>query len=124
MTSIESAAKTCIPDVFIAGGMKCGSSSLHRSLSRHPDVWMPEDEQYLMDFDDTNVHPEFVDSHGSDRPERDALRYICSAYQARFTTSAPVIGERSTTYLYSLKTPPRITRLRPDPESLFSCVIP
>lgn len=89
MTSIESAAKTCIPDVFIAGGMKCGSSSLHRSLSRHPDVWMPEDEQYLMDFDDTNVHPEFVDSHGSDRPERDALRYICSAYQARFTTSAP-----------------------------------
>jgi hypothetical protein len=113
MTSADSPDTTGAPDVIIAGGMKCGSSTLHRSLEQHPDVWMASGEQYLLDMDDRNVHPEFP-PFNSQVSEPDLLRYLRSEYRRRFTSSADVTGERSTTYLYSRKTPVRIRKLFPD----------
>lgn len=101
------------PDFIIAGGMKCGTSTLHRTLTNHPNIHLLDGEQYLLDFDDQIEHPHFPSPPAALSCEKTILRYIRSSYNRLFDPG-PLNGERSTTYLYSRKTPERIEKLFPN----------
>ena len=34
-----------LPDFFILGGMKCGTTSLFNYLAQHPDILLPEEKE-------------------------------------------------------------------------------
>ena len=48
-----------IPNTFIVGAPKCGTTSLHAMLALHPDVFLPEYEIFFFDVDDVMTHPDF-----------------------------------------------------------------
>lgn len=76
------------PNLFIVGAMRCGTSSLFIYLNEHPEVFMPEVKEPMYfgsDLYDSSF-PELL-------PE-----YLCLFKKA---TNEKIIGEASTTYLYS-----------------------
>jgi hypothetical protein len=94
------------PDVFIVGAPKTGTSSLHRYLEQHPEVFMsrPKEPGYFA--------PDVTGAR-SDRPFRypdDEDRYL-----ALFAAAGDVkrIGEASTTYLMSREAPRLISEFEP-----------
>lgn len=96
-----------LPDFIIAGAMKCGTSTIHSILGRHPDVFIPDPEVFFFDVDDINQHGGFSSFNGRKwvRPlmttgERD--RYWDWYYSFfRDAPSGVLLGEDSTTYLAS-----------------------
>lgn len=47
----ESANDTPLPNFFVIGAAKCGTTALHEFLRRHPEVFMPEDkEPHFFDY--------------------------------------------------------------------------
>jgi hypothetical protein len=92
-----------LPDFFIVGAPKSGTSSLHSYLSQHPSIFMSEPKE-----------PHFFYSGGLDRPAHDGTSL--EEYLALFK-GAPEhawAGEASTSYLYSESAAREIKRLRPD----------
>jgi Sulfotransferase family len=81
------------PNSFIVGAAKSGTTSLHVTLARHPDV-------YMTDFKEPHFfsRPLVYDRHAA------FFRQVTdeSAYQALFrdAADAKVVGESSTTYLW------------------------
>jgi len=69
-----------LPNLVIMGGMKCGTTSLHKYLAAHPDVFMSEEKE--LDF--------FTSWNRRDR----GLAW----YEAQFPVDAPVRGESSPIY--------------------------
>lgn len=69
-----------LPNFIIAGAMKCGTVSLHRYLSYHPQIYM------------TPIHE--VDFFVEERRWQQGLEW----YKAHFPVVADAIGERSTSY--------------------------
>jgi hypothetical protein len=108
-----------IPDFFIVGAMKCGTTTLHHMLARHPRVFIPRSEIFFFDIDDIQQHPNFFayeNRHWRDFDfERDFDANL-AWYQRFFASTRPdqLIGEDSTTYLASPKAATRIHRLNPD----------
>lgn len=86
------AAPARIPDVFILGGPKCGTTSLFAWLAQHPDTHLPEKEPNFLSRDVFDV-----------RGVPGALR-DWDAYLARLMPPAPdgkLTGESTPRYLYS-----------------------
>jgi hypothetical protein len=80
MTTTKLEKNELLPNLIIIGAMKCGTVSLHRYLSLHPDIAMsPIDE---LDF--------FVEEKNWHR----GLEW----YSSHFKRSAKIVGERSTGY--------------------------
>lgn len=100
------------PDFVIAGGMKCGSTTIHQTLANHPNVFLPDGELYVMDRDDQRVHPDFPPPPGI-KDGAEFFAFARSNYR-RLLKPAPCTGERSTTYLYSRQVPERIQKLMPE----------
>ncbi len=77
------------PNLFLVGGPKCGTTSLHEYLAGHPQIFMctPKEPCY---FDQDLPWPD------SPRSETEYLRLFESANGRHL-----VIGEASTNYLYS-----------------------
>jgi len=107
------------PNFIIAGAMKCGTTSLHKILSFHPELFIPEREIHFFDIDDINQHPDFfMFSNGNwYYPQLVGnfdkyLRWYATFFSTALQTQ--VIGEDSTTYLASAKAPERIARLIPN----------
>lgn len=112
------------PDFIIGGAPKCGTTSLHFILDQHPDIALPDEELHYFDADDPITHPDFFFTergelrHYDNRTENAAFR---ARYAACFAPHAasPLIGEDSTTYLFSAVAPMRIRALLPDVRLIF-----
>lgn len=91
-----------IPDVFIVGAPRCGTSSLHRYLDAHPQVYMSSPKE-----------PHFF---GSDLEMRSRPCATQEEYLALFDVAGEVrhAGEASVLYLYSHAAPGEILKLSPD----------
>jgi hypothetical protein len=76
----DAAADLMLPNLLIIGGMKCGTTSLHKYLAAHPEVFMSEEKE--LDF--------FTSWNRRDRG--------LSWYEAQFPVDAPVRGESSPIY--------------------------
>lgn len=113
-----------LPDFIIGGAPKCGTTSLHFILDQHPDVGMPEAEIHYFDADDPIAHPDFLSVSGGRldwfdvRPSAGENR---KWYASRFAPfeGATMVGEDSTTYLFSEAAPERINAMLPEVKTIF-----
>ncbi len=95
-----------VPDFFVVGHAKCGTTALYRMLSAHPQIYMPELKE--PHFFAREAHHR--SSSAKRRPE------TLDAYLALFEAAGPGqrAGEASTSYLSSPSAAGRIAALRPD----------
>jgi hypothetical protein len=95
-----------LPNFFIVGHEKCGTTALHRMLASHPDVFMPEFKEPRF------FAPEVRDHVPRDHQRADTLE----GYQALFAAAEPrqLVGEASPQYLRFPATAARIAQLQPD----------
>lgn len=108
-----------VPDFFIIGAMKCGTTTLHHMLEQHRDVFIPRGEVFFFDIDDFEQHPDFFPYENGRWRDRDFERdlpQLWDWYQRRIAGAqqGQMIGEDSTTYLASGRAAERIARFRPD----------
>ena len=108
-----------LPDFFIAGAMKCGTTTLHHILNGHPDVFIPPRENFFFNIDDFQQHPEFFPYHRGKWWSKEFnanFELYMKWYNLRFMEAADgqIIGDDTTTYLPSPKTHSRISELIPD----------
>jgi Sulfotransferase family len=102
-----------IPDFFIVGHAKCGTTALYEALMRHPQVFMPKEKEPHY-FARTNPHPQ---EHGersiayTGRKRETLEEYLALFADAR---SDERVGEGSTSYLWSKEAPRAIAAARPD----------
>jgi hypothetical protein len=100
------AARQRVPDFFIAGHHKCGTTALYEMLRRHPQIYMPERKE-----------PKFFASdlrqRVSDAPNGDPR--TLAEYLALFAPASPAqrAGEASPTYLWSHTAAREIAQLQP-----------
>jgi Sulfotransferase family len=99
-----------VPDFFIVGHAKCGTTALWEALRGHPDIYMPRQKE-----------PWFF---ARDNPRRDDERSIdmtgkrtetLAEYEARFAAARPdqLAGEASTSYLWSPVAAKAIAEVQP-----------
>ncbi|MFM6200544.1 MAG: sulfotransferase, partial [Dolichospermum sp.] len=113
-----------LPNFMIAGGMKCGTTSLHYLLSQHPQIFIPETEPHFFSLDDIEQNPEFFIKTKQDwncwNFEQKLSDYLPWYY--RFFEQAKdnqIIGEDCVSYLSSSKAPARIAKMIPDIKLIF-----
>jgi Sulfotransferase family len=98
-----------MPNFFIIGAQKAGTTSLYYYLKQHPQIYMsPRKEPHFFE----GMHSDFY------RPARATLPVTDLAdYQALFegVTDEKAIGEASASYLYSPKAPALINAPSPTP---------
>jgi hypothetical protein len=97
-----------VPDFFIVGNPKCGTTALYEMLRRHPQIYMPDLKE-----------PWFFASDMRYRfkpPRSAALPETLEVYLSLFDAAGPEqrIGEASSSYLWSSTAASRIADLRPD----------
>jgi hypothetical protein len=90
---------TRVPDFFIVGAPKCGTTSLFNYLAGHPDVFMPPKEVHFFGSDlypkeRLHDHPKYVELFASAITKR--------------------VGEASVWYLYSTQAAEEISEFSPD----------
>ncbi len=90
-----------LPDFYIVGAPKCGTTSLHRYLRQHPDVFMPavkEPNFFCSDFPSIQKYKTLED------------------YSTLFTAANKnqLVGEASPWYLYSNAAIQNILQVKPD----------
>ncbi len=108
-----------IPDFFIVGHAKCGTTALYEMLRRHPQLYMPEyragagKEPWYFSRDNpreqTPDTPRSIDFTGRNVSE------TFEDYLSLFEQAAPDqrIGEASTSYLWSPTAAARIAQVQP-----------
>lgn len=115
-----------LPDFIICGAMKCGTSTVHKLLNRHPRVYIPTREIHFFDIDDIFGHTDFYFQDKS----RWVWPNIASnpqgywAWYQSFFEQAPencLLGEDSTFYLSSPKASLRIS-LQSKPIKTIICL--
>lgn len=99
------------PNLFIVGAPKCGTTSLHHYLKQHPDVYMSDKKEPHYFATDFHASSDRLHGHRKYFPLRDA-----EAYAALFADAgaASIVGESSTSYLYSGEAAARIASHAPD----------
>jgi hypothetical protein len=100
------AAGRKVPDFWIVGHPKSGTTALYEMLRSHPEIYMPDLKETL--FFARELHPGLRPSD----PQPDTLE----AYLALFADAGPGqrAGEASPSYLRSRKAAARIAQLQPD----------
>jgi hypothetical protein len=97
-----------VPDFFIVGHHKCGTTALYEMLSRHPQIYMSEIKE-----------PRFMasDMRSLFQPARisRALPETLDEYLALFSAATPEqrVGEASPSYLFSHTAASRIAEIQP-----------
>jgi hypothetical protein len=99
-------AGTGIPDFFIVGAPKCGTTSLYEYLRHHPEIYMPSTKEPHFFGSDLNSAM-FV------RDKREYLDLFASADGAR------ILGEASVYYLYSRMAAREIFQFNPSARVLI-----
>jgi hypothetical protein len=97
-----------VPDFFIVGHPKCGTTALYEMLRRHPEVFMPDFKEPW--FFASDMRPRFQPARFGVAPQN------LQDYRALFAGAAPgqLAGEASSSYLRSSEAAAGIARLRPD----------
>jgi hypothetical protein len=97
-----------VPDFFIVGHEKCGTTALYTVLRRHPQVYMPDFKEPRFFSPEVRV----TEPEQDDQPFTDTLE----SYLALFADARPeqLIGEASPQYLRSPTAARRIAELQPD----------
>jgi Sulfotransferase family len=105
--AILAEARGRMPDFFIAGHQKCGTTALYLMLGEHPQIFMPEfkEPRYFA----PELRPP-VAHETPDRPQK-LERYLALFADARPDQRA---GEASPQYLRSPNAASRIAQLNPD----------
>jgi Sulfotransferase family len=102
-----------LPDFFIVGHAKCGTTALYRMLDAHPRIYMPDlkETQFLSRASHYRAQPPEA---GSGRRPRKRPRTL-EAYVSLFEAAGPEqrAGEASTEYLRTPATASRIAELCP-----------
>src|SRR5438105_1053894 len=107
-----------VPDFFIVGHAKCGTTALYKMLNAHPQIFMPEYKW------GAGKEPWYY-SRDNPQPQTDGVRSVAftgrrevslQEYTALFTGARAdqLIGEASTSYLWSTSAAARIAHSRPD----------
>jgi hypothetical protein len=111
--------RDCLPRFIIIGAMKSGTTSMRHILSRHENVFLPQDDICFFDLDDIEQHKDYFiplpQGWTFHNFERDFDTYF-NWYKNFFTEAraGQAIGENSCTYLASKKAPKRIAGIFPD----------
>ncbi|RWE55629.1 sulfotransferase [Mesorhizobium sp.] len=113
-----------LPDFIIGGAPKCGTTTLHFILDQHPEIRLPGSEIHYFDADDPVTHPDFFSISGERLLWKDPRPENATGldwYQSRFRPFAGngLIGEDSTTYLFSEVAAARIRALLPSVRMIF-----
>jgi Sulfotransferase domain len=97
-----------LPDFFIVGHPKCGTTALYEMLRRHPQIYMPDFKEPWFFSDD--MRPRFQPKRSGTAPE------TISDYLRLFAAARPEqhVGEASSSYLRSRRAAERIAAVRPD----------
>lgn len=101
-----------VPDFFIVGHSKCGTTALYEMLRRHPQVFLPDVKEPMFFARNYPADPgAVVKSFEQTGTRRESLE----DYLALFARAAPEqrVGEASTFYLWSRVAPGRIAQLQP-----------
>jgi len=101
--------KERVPDFFIAGHQKCGTTALYWMLKNHPQIFMPDIKEPL--YFASDLRSRFpVRSPAAQR-----LRTL-DGYLSLFAAASPeqLVGDASPQYLRSRAAPSGIADLRPD----------
>jgi len=107
-----------LPDFFIVGHAKCGTTALYEMLRRHPQIYMPEynrgsgKEPWF--FAQDNPQPQLTAERSVAFTGRRAM--TLEQYASLFAPAQPgqLVGEASTSYLWSASAAHRIAQARPD----------
>jgi hypothetical protein len=114
--SAERAVQQRVPDFFIVGHAKCGTTALYEMLKVHPEIFMPAvKEPYYFAVD--NPQPKrtsgrrwtTLDQTGT---RSESFEEYLSLFQD--ATAGQRVGEASTHYLWSPSAPARIAAAQPD----------
>ncbi len=114
-----------LPDFIIGGAPKCGTTSLHFILDQNAAIGLPKEEIHFFDADDPITHPDFM------RISENKLHWFdtrpthmrnAAWYASRFSQfqDRPLIGEDSTTYLFSAVAARRIKAALPNVKLIFA----
>jgi hypothetical protein len=97
-----------LPDFFIAGHAKSGTTALYEMLRRHPQIFMPDAKEPW--FFAADMRPRFEPRIGGPAPE------TLEEYARLFEPASPSqrAGEASSSYLWSRTAAAAIQQVRPD----------
>ena len=97
-----------LPDFFIVGHPKCGTTAMYEMLARHPQLYLPERKEPR--WFSTDLRSPF--RPGADGKPRDTYE----DYLALFAPAGPdqITGEGSTDYIWSHTAASEIAAVRPD----------
>jgi hypothetical protein len=98
-----------VPDFFIVGHQKCGTTALYMMLQDHPQIYMPAEKEPR--FFIPELHPQWVS--GRKKPKRPAS---LEDYLSLFEAAGPEqrAGEASPQYLRYADVPAAIAEVAPD----------
>jgi hypothetical protein len=97
-----------IPDFFIVGHPKCGTTALYEMLRAHPQIYMPDFKEPWFFAED--MRPRFQPARSGSVPQ--TLEQYVSLFAAAGAEQR--VGEASSSYLRSCHAASRIVQLRPD----------
>jgi hypothetical protein len=99
-----------VPEFFIVGHGKSGTTSLHEMLRGHPQIYMPKLKEPRFLASDMSPRPEFADG-----PREVGYPKTLEQYLALFDDASPDqrAGEATTTYLWSRTAADAIADLQP-----------
>jgi len=102
-----------VPDFFIVGHAKCGTTALYEMLRRHPQVFMSDPKEPWF-FARDNPHPQTSGerSMAFTGRKRESLDDYLSLFAGARADQR--VGEASSSYLWSHTAPGRIAAMRPD----------
>jgi len=96
-----------VPDFFIVGHAKSGTTALYTMLRRHPQIYMPDSKEPWFFADELHVRTP---------PRPGGTPETLDAYLSWFTAAQPGqrVGEATALYLWSRTAARRIASVRPD----------
>ncbi len=103
-------SQTRVPDFFVVGPPKTGTTSLHQMLAGHPQIFMPDLKEPMFLAEDMTPHEGFADEPRELQYPHTLQEYLALFDQARPDQRA---GEASTFYLWSQTAAGRIAELQP-----------
>ncbi|MGH2854826.1 MAG: sulfotransferase family protein [Solirubrobacteraceae bacterium] len=107
MTASAERSGRRVPDFFIVGHAKCGTTALYEMLRRHPQIYMPELKEPA--FFAADLRSRFQ------RPTSGPLPQTLAEYLALFAAARPEqrVGEASSSYIVSRTAASGIAELQP-----------
>jgi hypothetical protein len=96
-----------IPDFFVVGHPKCGTTALHQMLKVHPQIYMPDRKEPWFFADEL---------HESTPPRPEGTPRTLTEYAGWFTGAEPgqIVGEATAYYLWSQSAAANIAQVNPD----------